>query len=220
MAASEISESDSLQDLLYGKITDNDLIENIHEWCNENIENIMIFILDRPKMREINSSEETCWFQICGQFRVCKNIDEMYILCRTLYGKLSNEDCASCGILAALSDIYEKITDTLLKQAAYEERMRQIQYFRNKELELEKQYPTNRPPAKKPRMDENTNKPEEKHDDVVADNSTKDETSVICVDDDDDDDDSDVEFNHLAPGEDVIGGMPSVSKKSPKFGEN
>ena len=65
---------------------------------------------------------------------------------------------------------------------------------------------------------------EEIFDDIlicIADNSTKDETSVICVDDDDDDDDdSDVEFNHLAPGEDVIGGMPSVSKKSPKFGEN
>lgn len=151
MASTE--DSESLQDLLYGKITDNDLLENIRDWCDENVDNIMIFVIDRPRMRVFTPCEEKCWFEICGQFRVCPNIDGMSILCRKLYGQYSNEAYASNTLLAALADVYEKITGTLLKLAAYEERMRHIQYYRDKERELEKKYPTNQPPAKKPRLE-------------------------------------------------------------------
>lgn len=150
----ETDSSDDSQNLSYEGITDNDLIENIYEWRNENFENIMSFILNCPNIHVFTSCEETFWFQICGQFRICPNIDEMYILCRDLYGKHSNEAFASCSILAALMDVYEKISNTLLKLAAYEERMRHIQYFRNEERKLDEKYPTNQPPTKKQRLNE------------------------------------------------------------------
>ena len=200
MASSASRKSE--QDLVTGGLVENDLIEEIHAWYKHAIEHAMITIFDLPAKRTLNDVETTAWkhfeemIKSCEQslFKIAENVT-------MFFSEIKDDDFEYEHLEKLLDELNKKITNEVDRFFDFKKGMLKIQKQRMDEQDSDIKYP-DMPPAKKPRM--------------VAPAAA----AAAAASGDDDDDDSDVEFNHLAPGEDLIGGMPSVSKKSPKFGEN
>ena len=208
-AASRKSE----QDFIVGGLVENDLIEASHKFYQGAIANITEQILDLPTRKHFSEIENKTWEEFVKEIISCgESLFKISEIVTKFLTDLKNSDFDFGPLEELIKDLKQNVEYLFERFFDVKEALLAQQKDRKDKQDSDIKFPEIPPPAKKPR----TEKPAPCAMAAAAKKKKQDDEPEEISDDDDDDD---VKFNRLAPGERVIGGMPSVPKKSPRFGE-
>ena len=213
MAAADSRKSE--QDFIVGELVENDLIEASRDFYQGAIANIRDQILELPSRKHFTEIEKNTWGGFVKEIISCgESLFKISEIITKFLSDLQNSDFDFDSLEDLLKALKQDVENLFQRFFGVKEALLAQQKDRKDKQDSDIKFPEIPPPAKKPR----TIKP------APCAMAAAAAAAAAAADDkpeeiSDDDDDDDVKFNRLAPGERVIGGMPSVPKKSPRFGE-
>ena len=211
MAAADSRKSE--QDFIVGGLVENDLIEASRDFYQGAIANIRDQILEIPSRNRFTEIEKKTWEGFVREIISCgESLFKISEIVSKFLADLENSDFEFESLEDLLTVLKQRVENLFEKFFGVKEALLAQQKDRKDKQDSDIKFPEIPPPAKKPR----TIKPAPCAMAAAAKKKKQDDEPEEISDDDDDDD---VKFNRLADGERVIGGMPSVPKKSPRFGE-